>query len=87
MLPTGGDHVVADDEFVDLSAPGVERFVIKTASVRVVVNARPREVHKRVLTSWDVVKLAFPDAVVAPNTVYSITYARGPHTEPRGLDG
>jgi len=84
VLPAGADHVVADEDFVDLTAPGVERFVIKPISIRVIVNARPREVHKRVLTYWDVVKLAFPDAVAAPNTVYSITYARGPHQNPEG---
>ncbi|MGM9481990.1 multiubiquitin domain-containing protein [Roseateles sp. NT4] len=89
VLPSGGDHVVGDEDFVDLTAPGVERFVIKPISIRVIVNARPREVHKRVLTYWDVVKLAFPEAVAAPNTVYSITYARGPHRNPEGsmVDG
>ena len=33
---------------------------------------------------WDIVKLAFPEAVPAPNTVYSITYARGPDSNPEG---
>lgn len=89
VLPAGVDHIVGDDEFIDLSALGVERFVIKQISVRVIVNARPREVHKRELAYWDVVKLAFPEAVAAPNTVYSITYARGPHQNPEGsiVDG
>lgn len=84
VLPAGGDHVVGDGDFADLTAPGVERYVIKPILVRVIVNARPREVHKRVLSYWDVVKLAFPDAVPQPNTVYSITYARGPHQNPEG---
>ena len=89
MLPSGGDHVVADEDFVDLSAQGVERFVIKPIAIRVIVNARPREVHKRMLSYWEVVKLAFPEAVAAPNTVYSITYARGAYQNPEGsiVDG
>jgi len=84
MLPSGEVLLVSDDDFVDLSTPGVERFVVKPISIRVIVNARPREVHKRFLAYWDVVKLAFPDAVPAPNTVYSITYARGPDSNPEG---
>lgn len=84
VLPAGGDHVVGDGDFADLTAPGVERYVIKPILVRIIVNARPREVHKRLLSYWDVVKLAFPDAVQQPNTVYSITYARGPHQNPEG---
>lgn len=89
VLPSGEDRLVSDDDFVDLSTPGVERFVVKPISIRVIVNARPREVHKRLLAYWDVVKLAFPDAVPAPNTVYSITYARGPDGNPEGsmVDG
>jgi len=84
VLPSGEDLLVADDDFVDLSTSGVERFLVKPISIRVIVNARPREVHKRQLAYWDVVKLAFPEAVPAPNTVYSITYARGPDSNPEG---
>ena len=84
VLPSGEDVLVADDDFVDLSTPGVERFLVKSISIRVIVNARPREVHKWRLAYWDIVKLAFPEAVPAPNTVYSITYARGPDSNPEG---
>ena len=42
VLPAGGDHVVGDDDFADLTAPGVERYMIKPILVRVIVNARPR---------------------------------------------
>lgn len=84
VLPVGGDHIVGDSDFADLTTPGVERYVIKPILVRIIVNARPREVHKRMLSYWDVVKMAFPDAVPQPNTVYSITYARGPHQNPEG---
>lgn len=89
VLPTGEDRVVADGDFVDLTAPGVERFMIKPITVRVIVNARPREVHKRELSYWEVAKLAYPDAIPTPNTVYSITYARGPRENPEGsmIDG
>jgi Multiubiquitin len=84
VVTHGEDRVIRDREFADLTAPGVERFVIKPVVVRIIVNARPREVHKRELAYWEVVKLAFPDAAPAPNTVYTINYARGPHQNPEG---
>lgn len=80
----GEDRAIGDREFADLAAAGVERFVIKPVVIRIIVNARPREVHKRELSYWEVVKLAFPDAAPAPNTVYTINYARGPHQNPEG---
>lgn len=84
VAPSGEDRVIGDREYADLAAPGVERFVIKPIAVHIIVNARQREVHKRELAYWDVVKLAFPDAVPAENTVYTINYARGPHQNPEG---
>lgn len=89
VIVGGEDRLIDDREFVDLDAPGVERFATRPVVVRIIVNARQREVHKRRLSYWDVVKLAFPDAVPAPNTVYTITYSRGPHANPEGslVDG
>ena len=80
----GDDRLVADREFADLAAPGAERFVTKPIAIRLVVNARQREVHKRQLGYWEVVKLAFPEAIPAENTVYTINYARGPQANPEG---
>ncbi len=89
VIAEGQDRLISDRDFVDLSMPGVERFITKPISVRIVVNARPREVHKREVAYWDVVRLAFPEATPAENTVYTITYARGPHENPEGsmVDG
>lgn len=84
VIPAGEDRFVADRDFADLAASGVERFITKPILVRIIVNARPREVHKREIGYWEVVKLAFPDAVPAENTVYTINYARGPHENLEG---
>jgi hypothetical protein len=84
LIPDADDRVIGDREFANLETPAVERFVIKPVVVHIIINARPREVHKREVAYWDVVKLAFPEAVPAENTVYTITYARGPHQNPEG---
>lgn len=78
------DCFVPDKEFADLASPAVERFVTRPILVRIIVNARPREVHKREVAYWEVVKLAFPEAAPTENTVYTINYARGPHGNPEG---
>lgn len=61
----GTDKLIADADFVDLAAPGVERFFTAKIEVTIVVNTRPKQVHQRTLSYWEVVKLAFPEA--APN--------------------
>ena len=51
---------------------------------KIMVNGRPKEVHSKVLTFVDVVKLAFEDAVFNDVTVYTITYKRGEGNKPEG---
>ena len=33
---------------------------------------------------WEVVKLAYPEAVPSENIIYTVNYARGPATNPEG---
>lgn len=80
----GHDRVVEDKELVDLSQPGAERFVTRQIRITIKVNSRDREVDRRVLTYWEVVKLGYPDAVPSDQIVYSIDYASGPHQNPSG---
>lgn len=51
---------------------------------KIMVNGRPKEVHSKVLTFVEVVKLAFDDAVFNDVTVYTITYKRGEGNKPEG---
>lgn len=51
-------------------------------AIKIVVNGRDREVRDRSLTYQQVVKLAFPNDPVEPNTVYTVAYAN-----PHGHDG
>lgn len=80
----GHDRLIDDKEMVDLANPGTERFITRKISIAIKVNSRHREVDHRVLTYWEVVKLAYPDAVPSDQIIYSIDYAFGPHQNPNG---
>jgi len=50
---------------------------------RIIVNADPKEVDKKVLTFTEVVTLAFPNPSTDPNVIYTVVYkkAAGPTHE------
>lgn len=80
----GHDRLIDDTEMVDLASPGTERFVTRTIRIAIKVNSREREVDHRVLTYWEVVKLAYPEAVPSDQIIYSIDYASGPRQNLNG---
>lgn len=80
----GHDRLIDDNEMVDLASPGTERFVTRTIQIAIKVNSRHRMVDHRVLTYWEVVNLAYPEAVPSDQIIYSIDYASGPHQNPSG---
>lgn len=80
----GSDRLIEDNELVDLASPGTERFVTHPIRITIKVNSRDREVDHRVLPYWEVVKLAYPEAVPSDQVIYSIEYASGPHQNPNG---
>jgi len=82
--PGGTDVLIEDDGFADLAAPGVERFISRPIGFVIVVNGKRKEVSRRRQSYWEVVKLAFPEAVPSENIIYTINYARGPHANPEG---
>jgi hypothetical protein len=82
--PSGSDRPIGDTELVDLGAPGVERFVTRPISITIVVNARQRQLHQRRVSYWDIVKLAYPEAVPSENIIYTVNYGRGPASNPEG---
>jgi hypothetical protein len=61
----------------------------KERKFRIVVNLEEKIVTKRVLTFWEVVRLAYPPSADGPNVVYTITYKRaaGAHHEGTLDDG
>lgn len=72
-----GDRQIEQDELVDLTAPGVERFI--TAPKRkydISVNGHEVQVDERRQTFEQLVAIAFPGEAPSPETKYSITYRR-----------
>lgn len=80
----GHDRMIDDKEMVDLARPGTERFITRPICITIKVNSRDRQVDRRVLSYWEVVKLAFPEAVPSDQVIYSIDYAAGPRQNPAG---
>lgn len=92
-IRSGQDRLIERDELVDLTAPGIERFITapKPSNViEIIVNARPRIVDDRHVTFEQVVQLAFPGCQHEPNAVFSMTYrhvASKPHAGELGPGG
>ena len=82
--PRGEDIPIADNELFDLSAPGAERFFTGARKITIIVNGRPKEVTQTRLSFLEVVRLAFPDAVINETTAYTVTFKRGPVERPEG---
>lgn len=74
----GEDRLISAQETIDLTAPGVERFITAscpTTEIEIIVNGRPRLVLGSTVTFEQVVQLAFPDSH-NPNSVFSVTYRK-----------
>lgn len=83
--PAGGeDRLIEDQEMVDLSRTGTERFIARPVCITIKVNSRERVVDRRELSYWEVVKLAYPEAGPSEQIIYSIDYASGPRQNPNG---
>ncbi|MEQ1808446.1 MAG: multiubiquitin domain-containing protein, partial [Terricaulis sp.] len=83
-VPGGADRLIERDEVIDLTAPGVERFVTAPLRYEIIVNARPHVVVGRRVTFEQVVELAFPGSQSEPNTSFSMTYRRSASTPHAG---
>ena len=57
--------------------------------ITVNVNGRPKEVAKEELPFLEVVRLAYPGAVVTDTIIFTVTYKRGHGSKPEGtlVDG
>lgn len=83
----GTDRLIEHGDTLDLSAPGVERFVTAVkppTTYEIIVNGRPRVVTDRVVTFEQIVQLAFPNQQGEPNVVFSMTYRHAASKPPAG---
>lgn len=80
------DDLILDDEVVDLARPGVEHFFSKSlpAEYIIIVNAREKVWKERTISFEQVVVLAFGVYDNNPNKGYTVTYSRGPESNPEG---
>lgn len=88
-VPGGEDRLIEHGELIDLSEPGIERFITARLTFEIIVNSRPRTVNARTVTFEQIVQLAFPGQH-QPNVVFSMTYrhaASTPHAGELGAGG
>lgn len=78
------DRLIEDDELVDVTVPGVEKFAITHKKFNIIVNGRPKEVNQSRLSFEEIIQLAFPGAVFNETIAYTVTFKRGPSSNPEG---
>lgn len=77
VVPGDDDELIEDRDLFDLARPGVEHFAAVEINIKVFVNTHPVFVHTRIMSYWEVVHLAYPDAQPGPNAHFTVTYAKG----------
>lgn len=77
------DELIADEQQVNLSNPGIEKFYSREKQVVIIVNSREHTWEKPDISYDELVVLAFGNA--AGNTAYTITYSNGPKQNPEGF--
>lgn len=85
----GEDCLIEPGELIDLTQPGIERFITARKTFEIIVNSRPRTVNARTVTFEQIVQLAFPGQH-EPNVVFSMTYRHAvstPHAGELGAGG
>lgn len=88
-VPGGEDRLVEHGDLIDLTEPGIERFITARLTFEIVVNSRPRTVNARTVTFEQIVQLAFPGQHEL-NVVFSMTYRHAtstPHAGELGAGG
>jgi hypothetical protein len=83
------DQIVANDGH-ELRLTQDEHFHSgKDRNFRIIVNLEEKTVAKKVLTFWEVVRLAYPPSADGPMVVYTVTFkkAAGPRREGTLEDG
>jgi hypothetical protein len=78
------DRLIEDGELVDVTVAGVEKFVTTHKKFNIIVNGRPKEVSQSRLSFFEIIQLAFPGAVINETTAYTVTFKRGPTSNPEG---
>ncbi len=79
----GDDRLIEPGDQVDLTQPGVERFVTATRKYEIIVNTRPKTVTGSLVTFDQIVQLAYPGSH-GPNVDFTMTYRHAASAPPAG---
>lgn len=88
-VPGGTDRLIEPNHLIDLTEPGIERFITAPRTYEIIVNARPKTVTGSRVTFEQIVQLAFPGPH-DPNVIFTVTYrnaASTPHAGELGPGG
>lgn len=82
--PGHQEELIADDKPINLSRPGVEKFVTrkKVEEIVILVNTSPKPYARPVISYDEVVALA--GFSPSPNSHYTVSYTNGPAANPSG---
>ncbi len=80
------DEPIPDDKQVNLARPEIEHFYSKAKhhEIMLIVNGKPRQWNKKIITFEQVVELAFGSYDPNPDKQFTVTYDRGPHQNEEG---
>lgn len=85
ITPGKEDALITDEQRADLTTNGTEHFYSQKAeAVVIVVNGREKPWSEKFITFEQVVELAFGAYTPSPDTVYTVTYAKGPDGNKEG---
>lgn len=74
--------VVKPTDKVNLAQFGIESFLTKLLEITVYVNGTPHQITKETLSFSEIVALAH--LISGPNVSYTLTYFKGPASNPKG---
>ena len=78
------DREIETGTSVELSASGTERIRSERRRFRIIVNAREETVATDTVSYAELVALAFQPVPTGPDVLFTITYSKGPRTNPKG---
>ncbi|AGS20611.1 multiubiquitin domain-containing protein [Rhizobium etli] len=85
FLDNDADKPIEADGEGNLARKGAERIVSKPKEkVKIFVNTREKLVDPGRISFSELVKLAFSDLPVGPNTSFTVSYLKGPDDKPEG---
>lgn len=85
FLDSDADKPIKFDGDVKLVRKGTERVISKPKEkIKIFVNTREKFVDPGCISFSQIVKLAFPNLPVGPNTSFTVSYLKGPDENPEG---